>query len=102
MRQGGCDTDALETAREPVEVLAQPEWPSAEHGHHFVDSIAEQKRAVERRDPRLAQGQIFAVQMANGQRHAQANQSRTVSTSRRHQPPAATFVEGCRGSVASV
>src|ERR1700728_1605706 len=101
MRQGCLHADAGETAVEPVQMLAQAEGARTIDRKDFIDRIAEQKRTVEGRHSRLRQGQVSAVKLKNGKGYGhQANHSRMVSISRRHQPPAATSFRGCRGRVA--
>ncbi len=83
-------------------MFAQPERPSAVHGNDFVNRVAEQECAVERRDLGVGEQRVTAVQVADRQRPAHKNHNRMVSISRRHQLPEATLLSGWTGMVASV
>src|SRR5258708_23616356 len=101
MRQGGRHADSPQAAVKPVQVLAQAERTRAVHRHDFVNRIAKKKGTIERRHRGLPERQVGAVQVADGQRAAQANHRRMVSMRRRHHPPAATGFSGCSATVAS-
>ena len=98
---GDGDADLAEAARQPVEVLAKAEHAAAEHRQHFVDAVAEQEGAVERRDARVAQLLVLAVQVADGQRlgHGQCIQSLTSSIMRLKKPASPTSSTGCSAYV---
>src|SRR5262245_35810031 len=81
--------DFGEAAREPIAVCAEPERPAAIDRHQLVNAVAIEKSAVERRDTRAFPGQIFAIEIADGQRlthRGYLNQSRALSTMLVHQP----------------
>ena len=75
------------------------------HRHHFVHAVRIQEAAIERRDARLFERHVLAVQIA--ERVAASaiavhqNQSFTLSTMRVHSPPSATAFSGYSGTFAT-
>ena len=64
----GRHADFFQAAIEPVEMLVQAVRPAAVDRQHFVDAVAEQEAAVERRDPRLRERQQAAIEPDERQR----------------------------------
>ena len=83
--------DAGKAARQPLAVGGEAERPAGVHRHELVDAVGVQKAAVERRDARLGERQVAAVQIAERQRlgHAaslQWNHKRDAVDGARPQP----------------
>jgi hypothetical protein len=74
MRQRWRHADAGKAAVEPVEMLAQAKRPSCIDRYDLVDRVAEQERAVQRRDARLPQGEVLAVQVTDVEGHSCAGE----------------------------
>src|SRR5689334_22301855 len=83
---------------------AWAEQPAAVYRQHFIDAIAEQEAAVQRRDARVGERQPLAVQQAPVQRARHcvySNQSFTVSTAVRQRPPSSTLARVLSGTRAT-
>jgi hypothetical protein len=62
------DPQLGEAAAEPDEVLVEAEQLLLVDRHHLVDAVAENEAAVEHRDLRFGERQVFAVEVAEGVR----------------------------------
>src|SRR5580698_8908339 len=102
MRHRGRHADPGQAAIQSVQMLAQAKQPRSVDGDHLIHGVTKQKGAIEGRDPGFGERQVRSIQVADGQRAAHANHSRMVSMRRLHQPPAATGLSGCKGTVARV
>jgi hypothetical protein len=69
MRERRLHADSFKAVCQAVEMLAQPERAAGVHRYHLVHGIAEQERPIERRDARLGEGQVLAIQVADRQGH---------------------------------
>ena len=57
-----------QACREALAMRDETERPPRIYRHDFVHGIREQERAIQRRNARLRQRQVLAIQVAQGQR----------------------------------
>ena len=73
-----ANPDRRQAASEPLGMRSKAEGPAAVDGNHLVDAVTEEETAIQRRDARIGERQLLAVQVADGQGRGHACPARRL------------------------